>query len=144
VPLYGYLVSGRSKRWCLNEARWSWCWLGDRGFGLFDHLADPDLKTDRQNEEPEVVRRLTEAAVHWKPEHARQRTARTSTHKLVSTPALDGTRTVSLVAGSDPAVEAELRQTLAAFELELDGKPTPVTDAEPDTVEALRALGYVE
>ena len=75
--------------------------------------------------------------------------ARTATHKLVSTPTLDGSRIVTLVSpidppDSEPAVEAELRQRLAAFEVELDGRSTPVTDAEPDTVEALRELGYVE
>lgn len=144
VPLFGYLVSGRSKRWCLNDTQWSWCWLGERGFGLYDHDADPDLKTDRQHELPDVVQRLTAAATRWKPEHARQRTARTATHKLVSTPTLDGGRTVTLVFGSDPGVEADLRQKLEAFEAELDGRTTPVTDASSDTVEALRSLGYVE
>lgn len=152
-PLFGYLVSGRSRRWCVNDEVWSWCFLGPKlGAGLFDHRADPELKHDRQDEQPEIAARLRAAAERWKPEQARERTVRTATRKLVSTPVLDGGRRLALYAvdahGSstpvdDPEALAALTSVLDGFSAALDAPPG-TADRTDEQLEALRSLGYVE
>lgn len=150
VGLHGYLVSGRARRWCLNDARFAWCQLPKQGAALYDHVADPDLTTPISN--PEVAARLKAAAARWPPESARRLAARTDRFKLVASPALDGGYAWALydladpaelhdVAAAHPDVVAELR---AAIEGWAD-RPLPRAAERSDAeIEALRSLGYVE
>lgn len=132
----------------MNEERFSLC-VRHGEQGLYDHHADPDLEHDLSAEHPEVVERLSAARQRWPEESARERTARTSTHKLVERPLLEGGYQRSLyvlpddttdVSASHPDIVAELVGALDAW-----GAPRPdqVERGEQD-LEALRSLGYVE
>lgn len=146
--LFGYLVSGRERRWCVNEGPWSWCTLAGGRAGLFDHVADPRLRTDVAAAHPDVAARLSAAAARWRPEQVHARAARSATHALVATPTVDGwVRTSSRldapgVPVDDPAPLAVLGPALDGFAARLDALAgAPVSDED---AAALRALGYVE
>ncbi len=146
--LFGSLVSGRAKRWCLNEGAWSWCTLAGGRTGLFDHVADPRLRTDVAAGHPDVAARLSAATARWRPEQVHARAARSATHALVATPTVDGwVRTLARldapeVAVDDPAALALLAPALDTFAAALDAlEGSSVADED---AAALRALGYVE
>jgi arylsulfatase A-like enzyme len=145
VPLFRYLVSGRGERWCLNEERWSWCTLPKRGAGLYDHEADPDLTTARQQEEPERAQRLAEATSRWKPEQARRYAARTESHELVALPRASGgydLQLYSLPAGTpteDEAISKTLTEALRSLQGEIHLEARDERDEQ-----LLRSLGYIE
>jgi arylsulfatase A-like enzyme len=145
VPLFRYLVSGRGERWCLNDERWSWCTLGKRGPALYDHEADPDLTTARQQEEPERARLLQEAASRWKPEQARRYAARTETHELVALPRASGGYDLQLYSlpSRTPAEDEAISHTLTEALRSLQGE-LRVEERDERDEELLRSLGYVE
>ena len=148
VRLFGALVSGRKSRWCVNDPPFSLCGRRTRRPTLHRHDVDPGLNTDVSDAHPDVRARLVEAAAHWPPETARERTVRTPRFSLVARPALDGTyRTVltDRTTGQDVTEDRpDVARTLTA-ELAAWGAPAPAAPArDADAVEALRALGYVE
>lgn len=146
--LTDYVTSGRRAFNCVNDARWSLCDRRGRTV-LYDHEADPGLRTDVARANPDVVARLSDAGKLWPPESGRERTARTPAFKLVQRPNIAGGYTSSLyalpddttdVSASHPEVVAELEKALLAW-----GAPTPAQgDRSEADLEALRSLGYVE
>ncbi|MEN0061688.1 MAG: sulfatase [Myxococcota bacterium] len=146
VRLFGALVSGRKRRWCLNDPPYSLCHKGRQAPTLHRHDLDPGLQTDLSEAFPDVRTRLLAAANRWPAESARERTVRTDRFKLVARPKLEGGYTLALLdtrSGESverPEVQAELAAALDTWDA-----PRPTSqDRDQDTIEALRALGYVE
>lgn len=137
---------------CWNETPWSLCARRGEEPRLYDHVADPELTTDLGARQPEVKARLLEASRRWPPETLRQRSARDGRFKLVETPRLDGSVVRELydleadpaertdVSAQHPEVARRLAEALAAWSVPV----TTPSDPDEDTVDALRALGYVE
>jgi arylsulfatase len=146
--LTDYVSSGRRAFHCLNDAQHSLCDRRKKTV-VYDHVADPGLTRPIPTPDPALVARLEAARERWPVESARERTARTPTHKLVQRPDLAGGYTTTLyalpddttdVAADHPAIVAELTAALEDW-----GAPTAGGTARSDAeLDALRSLGYVE
>lgn len=146
--LFDALLSGRKSLTCVNGERFSLCDRKGKEH-LYDHVADPDLRKDVASEHPDVVEQLRAAKARWPPESARERTARSATHKLVKRPRLEGGYSTALYVLPDDTtdVAADHPETVAELEKALEdwGAPMPEQAERSDgEVEALRSLGYVE
>jgi arylsulfatase len=146
-------LSGRAgHQHCWNEPPFSLCASAGEAPRLYDHVADPDLTTDISAREPAVVQRLIEASRRWPPETLRERSAREGRFKLVETPRLDGSVVRELYdLAADPAERTdvsarhpEVARRLAAALAEWSAPVPAPADQDEGTVDALRALGYVE
>ena len=121
VQLHGFLWSGRQRKdWCWNGAEGRWC-----GGAWYDVAADP--RRGRPLDRP-----APESLPPFSPERAHELVARTSASRLTWRPGW---------AGYEPSGDQALGPALARFAAEL-GDAAPERDDE--TVEALRALGYVD
>ncbi|MEQ1565612.1 MAG: sulfatase [Myxococcota bacterium] len=150
VGLHRYLVSGKRDRWCLNEGPLSWCTLGKRAPGLFDHDADPKLQTELSSDRPADADRLRAAAERWAPGSTHVRGVRTPALELRSVPTIDGwvEQVVAITSPppwvdppADPALAAPLRPALLDLSAAIDAAESGGQGA---TEAALRELGYVE
>lgn len=144
---------------CLNSKRFSLCekpdWAWPR---LFDRSSDPGLRRDVSDEFRREKRRLMQARRHWPAAEARQRTVRNVSFKLVERPRWEGGYARRLYdLRADPGEARDLSQvradvvTLLARQLEpwaaltaQAGRQKPARAPDPDQLEGLRALGYVQ
>ena len=97
LRLFTWPVSGRSDRWCLNDAPLSWCTFPQnkpnaKPTGLYDHRSDPGLTRELSTTHPEDAARLKAAAARWRPERTRPRLVRTPDKSLLASPKIDGWR----------------------------------------------------
>jgi len=149
VRLFDSLVSGRRGHWCVNDPPFSRCRRRRTPPTLHRHDLDPALQTDLSDAHPDVRARLDAAAARWPPESARERTVRTGRFALIARPKVEGGYATTLVAVDDPDTDVadahpdvarQLGAALAAWDA-----PTPAAaERDAETLEALRALGYVE
>ncbi|MEM7789706.1 MAG: sulfatase [Bacteroidota bacterium] len=149
IRLFGSLLSGRRRHWCLHESPFSLCQRRSDAPRLYRHDVDPDLATDVSAAHPAVKQRLLAASAHWPPESARERTVRDARFTLVARPSIEGGYATLLVDRTDPEADAAATHpdVLHRLTSALDAWEAPRPDApsrDASTVEALRALGYVE
>jgi hypothetical protein len=153
--MFGYVRSGRTGgRHCLNGPRYSLCAAPDEPARLYDHVADPALRSDVSDRYPEIAQRLRVAAAVWTPSRARERTVRSPEFKLVEYPRLEGGYRRALydlradpgetidVSSERPEVTRSLAARLERWSAEL--VPEQPVEPSADQIEALRALGYVD
>jgi arylsulfatase len=151
------LHSGRAQHLhCLNDVRYSLCQKPGEPATLHDHVIDPHLETDLSKTHPDVYQRLQGYRRLWKPEEIRERAILDGAFKLVRYPLLAGgyeERVFRIdedpyssrdVMDSVPRARlAQMRRDLDAWTSELpDPKPREARDDQ--TIEQLKALGYVE
>ncbi len=139
---------------CWSEGRFSLCAPADGPGVLFDTEADPGLTRDVSGEHPQVLARLEAARTRWRADDFRERSARDERFKLVRRPRLDGGWDETLheldspgaedadVADRYPADAARLRAALDAWLSER--RPAEAIEVDPETRDALKALGYAE
>jgi len=154
---FGRLTTGRlGARNCLNGARYTLCRVaGEPGVDrLHDRERDPRLSTDVAAEHPAETARLARAWERWPPESARDRAAMRGSFKLLARPRLEGGYALTLhdlesdpgevrdVRGAHPEVFEDLARDLEAWAAELPTGSETLLD--PEIVEALRSLGYLE
>jgi len=148
VGLSAWPVSGRAdKRWCVNGPRYSLC--EEAGQLCVGDREAPGRPAARP---PEAVADLVGARAAWPAEGARQRAARGARWKLVERPRLEGGYQRALYdLAADPAEARDLsleRDAPAALTAALEAftaaLPPRGAGRDEETVEALRALGYVE
>ncbi len=151
-----HLTTGRAgSRACIHGSGMSLC-RDPRDSGvprLYDHVADPLLKTDVAGRHPEATAALLEAWERWPPETARYLSARTREFKLVRSPMFEGGyRDAVFDLNRDPAetvdVSARHPQTAAALARALDAWAAPMSGSperasDPALLEQLRALSYI-
>lgn len=158
--LHQWLRSGRrDSLHCLNGRRFSLCSGPSRqGLTLHDRHADPRLEHDVSAEHPKVRERLEAAHARWPVEEARERAAREAAFKLVEYPLPSGARRRVLydlerdprettdVSQQHPAIAARLGSELDRWTAELDAvaRREPEGERSDDTLERLRALGYIQ
>jgi arylsulfatase A-like enzyme len=126
---------------------------------LYDAERDPGLRTDVSAEHPEEVGRLTARLEELDVLATRWRSARDGRFKLIRIPDPDGLRWVLFdlladpgetrdVSAQHPDVVERLRQPLEAWTdaalSDPRGRRAEGTAAKAETVDRLRALGYVE
>ena len=142
VRYYDRLRSGRAdRRFCLNDPPFSLCQKVDGAPALFNHVDDRRLQ--HPLDDAETFARLQAAAARWPPEQARQRAARTATHKRTEVPLLLGGYAATLTGPTGaPVIHPTLDGVLASA---LSALPAPeAASRSADAEEALRALGYIE
>jgi arylsulfatase len=140
---------------CVNVGNYSLCAERNGKRRLYDHEADPDLEVDLSDRFPRRRRQLFKVWRHWPPESARERTARTPRFKLVEYPDPGGGYRRALydletdpaettdVTEDHPQVFIELRTALDRWTSSIE-EGSPNTDRDEETLEALRALGYLK
>jgi arylsulfatase A-like enzyme len=142
---------------CWPDGRFGLCAMGDTPGRLYDTVADPDLDRDISAEHPGVAARLEASRARWNRDDFRERTARDLHFKLVRRPRLDGGWDEALydlnsAAGEDadvsdlyPAEATRLGQALDAWiQRRRAASAAPPEELDPETRDALRALGYAE
>lgn len=147
-----YPVSGRAgEAHCVNDARYSLCFVPGKDLRLYDRIDDPARTRDRSHDLPDVIARLSAAADRWPVEGARERSARTARFKLVEIPILSGGYQQTLYDLSrDPEertdILADHPQEASRLGKELSGwgEPTDAAERDAGLLESLRSLGYVE
>ncbi len=160
VELHRSLRSGRAGDvTCLNGRHFSLCARpGQEGLTLHDRRTDPRLERDVSAEHPKIRARLEAAHALWPVEEARERSVRGDGFKLVEVPLQNGGRRRLLydlerdpretadVAEENPAVVAHLGAALDRWTAELDtvSRRAARPERSDDTLERLRALGYVQ
>lgn len=150
------VVAGRAENHCVHDGRWSLCGAGDgrESFRLFDHEADPRLRSEVTDQHPDVVDRLWLQRQTWPPESARERAVRTARFKLLESPRPEGGYERRLYdLQTDPAettdVSVQYPEVAKRLGRRLDeivaNLPAPGHVAlEAEDLESLRVLGYVE
>jgi hypothetical protein len=117
-------------------------------------VRNPLLETDVAAEHPAEAERLARAWERWPPESARDRAAMRASFKLLARPRLEGGCALTLhdlasdpgqardVRGEHPKIFDDLARDLEAWAAELPSGSETLLD--PEIVEALRSLGYLE
>jgi hypothetical protein len=149
--------SGRAKHLhCLNDVRYSLCQKPGGPARLHDHIVDPHLETDLSKAHPDVYKRLLEYRRLWKPEEIREQAILDGKFKLVRYPVLSGGyEERAFRIDRDPYSSTDImdsmpKSTLEQMRRKLDewsaNLPDPIPRGERDeqTIEELRALGYVD
>lgn len=154
---FDLISSGRSGGFqCTNASRYSLCRRPDEPDRLFDHEADPLLENDLASSLPREVRRLTRLRERWPPETPRQRAVRDTRFKLVEIPRrrggygrvlydLENDPTESIdVSDRHPDVMARLEPALDRWTENLPKLTEEAPERDDETLEQLRALGYID
>ena len=151
------ISSGRAGGFhCTNADRYSLCRNPDEDDRLFDHESDPLLENDLASELPREVRRLTRLRERWPPETPRQRSVSDGRFKLVEIPRRRGGYARVLfdmvsdpaeatdVSASHPDVIERLGPQLDRWVATLPEIAEPIEERDDETLEQLRALGYID
>jgi len=140
---------------CVNVGNYSLCAEKNTKPRLYDHVADPDLEVDLSDRFPQRRRQLFRIWRRWPAESARERTVRTPRFKLVEYPEPSGGYRDALydletdpaetadVAENHPHVFSGLRTALDRWTSSIEGGQ-PNIERDKETLEALRALGYLQ
>ena len=143
-----FVVSGRVARACWHGPTHTLC-RTRRGETLHHRATDPALKVDVSDQEPAILVDLRAQAERWPAETARELAARTPTHKLRARPVAAGGRTrvlVDLLADPGEQIDTAAPDIRAALTAALGDPPQPPTVAPRDdeTIQQLKALGYID
>jgi hypothetical protein len=121
---------------------------------LYDRAADPLLARDLAAAHPLEAEELRAAWARWPPESGRDRMAMAERYKLLATPRLDGGYHLALYdLAADPAerhdrradrpeIAGSLARALEGWARELPERSD--TQLDPEVLQALRSLGYIE
>jgi len=148
-----FLVTGNRAHYCINDERYSVCVHRRKPPKFFDRIADPRLETELTEIPEDAEQRLRVALQRWKPETARQRTARTTSFKLVEVPKIEGGYRRALYdLRTDPGetkdvseeFPKELRRLTQLLARWIDDVPIyQARERSNEELEELRALGYI-
>ena len=141
--LTSVLVAGRGSRWCLHGPRFSRC-VTPKRTTLHDREADPTLTRDVTQDHPEEAATMAAHATQWVPEGAREYMVFDASHALVARPALEGGYRTELRRRSDQQVVDDDAQLARLQPYLPDALPLRTEERSAESLEALRALGYVE
>lgn len=142
----------------MNDSPWTRCWQyrnGEvAGSALFNHVVDPELRTDLAADHPETVDRLEVLRQNWPIDSARELTVFDHRYKLTWFPMLDGSYREELYdLTTDSAERIDRSQELpAVFERmtrQLEGiytvmPPAGKHGASSRIRDDLKGLGYVQ
>ena len=152
---FRWVYSGRVRELhCYHAGRFSLCSKPGEVPRLYDHEADPELKTDLSAQLPQERAQLLAVAAAWPAEQVRQRTVRTPRFKLVEYPRWrGGYRRVLYDLAADPGETTDVKQrfpndfqrlqrTLSSWTAQLPASAGG--ERTPEQIQALRALGYIQ